>query len=121
MTEFRTPLQAGSSAVYNADIEADGVAVLLAQISTITLTLVDKDEAVINSRNAQSILNVNGGVVTNGHLALTLSNLDTAEVTTNPSRVQVRYLHFDIALVGGAVHVHEVLWYVRANHVAGED
>ena len=121
MTEFGTPIQAGSYASYETDILSGGVAVLLAQIQDIKLTLVDGAENIINLRDQMSIKNTNGGVVTDGHLVLTLNADDTAQQSADPSQVQTRYLHFDITLVGGAVCVHEVLWYVQDNHVPGDD
>lgn len=121
MTEFKTAIQAGSSAVYDADILSNGTDVLLAQIAEILLTITDKDENIINSRNAVSILNTAGGVVTDGHLKLTLGPADTARSMADPSRTQARYLHMVFTLVGGAEGVHEVLWYTQGNHIPGDD
>lgn len=121
MTEFRTPFQAGSHIVYSAGIKSGGVDVLLAQISSILLTIVDDNENIINGVENVEIKNQNGGVVTDGQLELTLDDDDTAEDPADPSGVQVRYLHIDITLVGGAKRIHEVLWYIDANHVPGDD
>lgn len=122
MTEFSTPIiQAGSSARYTAAIVSDGADVLLAQITSMVLTITDKDEAIINSRSAQSILNTNGGTVTDGELVLVLNGNDTARQSGDPSRTQARWLHIKVVLTGGAEIIHEVLWYVQGNHIAGDD
>lgn len=121
MTEFRTPIQAGSSAKYSTTITSGGSNVLAAQVSDVRLTLVDKDEAIINSRDDVSVKNASGGTVTDGAFEMILNNLDTVELPGDTSRTQVRYMHLVFTLVGGATHVHEVLWYVQGNHIPGYD
>ncbi len=56
-------------------------AVLTGGVTTCTLTLYDKaTRSIINSRNAQTILNANGGAIAAGVLTLTLSDQDNAMV-----------------------------------------
>lgn len=117
MTEFRTPIQAGSSAKYSLALTG----VLAAQVSDILLTIVDASENVIAGVDELSVKNTNGGTVTDGLFELVLAPTWTIESPGDPSQVQARYLHLDITLVGGAERVHEVLWYVQGNHVPGYD
>lgn len=67
-------------------LDQDGVAVPLASVSSLTLTLYDRaTDGIINSRNAQDIKNANGGTLhaTSGAFTLTLSALDNPIVTTS--------------------------------------
>lgn len=122
MTEFTTAIQGGSSAQYDMDLtQANGSNVLAAQVSDIVLTIVDEEENIVDSWDALSVKDANGGTVTDGHFTLVLDNQSTVHDAADPSLTQVRYMHFVITLVGGAVHVHEVLWYVQGNHIPGND
>lgn len=75
----------GNLAVISGTLtDETGAAVALASLSTLTLTLYDRaSDAIINSRNAQSIKNVNGGTfhATSGAFTLTLSAADNVIVT----------------------------------------
>jgi hypothetical protein len=67
--------------------DTDGVVIPLASMTTITLTLSDeKTGAIINSRDAQSILNVNGGAfhATSGLLSIIFTPADNVLVGTKP-------------------------------------
>ena len=122
MTEFRTPFQAGSSLVYNADVmDADGDPVLVAQITSILMTIVDENEEPIDSTTAVEVFNQNGGIYTDGHFQLTIGGNRTDVDPDDVSDVQTRYLHLRFIMVGGAVEPHEVLWYIQNNHIPGDD
>lgn len=55
-------------------VDEDGAAVVAAAVNAIAATLRSSDAGtVINSRNAQSVLNTNGGTLTNGTFRLDLS------------------------------------------------
>lgn len=74
-----------SSVVYTATLKDENEAVISSSdVSSLTLSLYsldDPDRAVINSRNAQSILNANGGTLTSlGALTIVLSSLDNVIV-----------------------------------------
>lgn len=82
-----------------------GDAVPLAAIATLTLTLYDADlDSIINSRNAQSILNTNGGTLhaTTGAFTLTLSAADNVIVTTREAgRTETHYGLVEATWTGG--------------------
>ena len=71
---------AGSSAVITIVVkDYDGSAIAKAGIDSLTITLVDEFENVINSRDETSVLDANGGTVaSDGTLTLILSAADTA-------------------------------------------
>ena len=66
--------------------DATAVALVKASIITLTVTLLDQlTGAVINSRNAQDILDANGGALaTDGTLVLRLQPLDNTNVNATP-------------------------------------
>ncbi len=67
--------------------DQDDAALAKASLGTVTLTLYErKTGTILNSRSAQSVLDVNGGTVSStGLLTLILSNLDNALVSQSPS------------------------------------
>lgn len=75
-----------TTGTYTAYLEdADGVVLPLSAILTVTLTLYDKPTGtIINSRNAQSVLNANNCTVhaTSGLLTWAVQVLDTTLVST---------------------------------------
>lgn len=91
--------------VSGALLDEDAVAVPLSALSALTLTLYDKDtDTIINSRNAQSILNTNGGTfhATTGAFTLTLSAADNAIMTTREAgRTETHYGLVEASWSGG--------------------
>lgn len=85
-----------ASLTYTATLkDEDDVVLPLADITALTMSLYSLDDplrATINSRAAQSILNVNGGTMhaTSGLLTIALSSLDNVIVDT--SLAQERHL-----------------------------
>lgn len=74
-----------STVVYTATLKDENdLAISSADVSSLTLSLYSLDDptrAVINSRSAQSILNINGGTLTVlGALTIVLSSLDNVMV-----------------------------------------
>jgi hypothetical protein len=114
MTEFSTPVLQGSTRLFSVVLS-----VLAAQVSTITFTLVDADENILNARDAVSVRNENNGTLTNNAFSLLLTAGDTALSSGDVSRVQTRYIHLVFTLVGGAVERYEAVFYVTANHIPG--
>lgn len=90
-----------------------GAAIDSGAVSAIVATLKDpSDETVINSRNAQSVLNVNGGTLSaGGAFALILSTLDTIARGTAP--LQLRRLTLKVTFTAGVL-THQVDFYVRS-------
>lgn len=100
--------------------DEEGVAVPLSALSGLTLTLYDKDlDSIINSRNAQSILNVNGGAfhATTGAFTLTLSAADNAIVTTRDAgRLETHYGLVEASWSGGGYWSGLIRVQVRQVH-----
>jgi len=94
-------------------VDHTGAAIDSAAVSAITATLKDaSDETTINSRAAQSVLNVNGGTMgSNGAFALVLSTLDTIARGTEP--IQPRRLTLMVTFSEGVL-THEVNFFVRS-------
>ena len=65
----------------------DGTAITKANLSSLTLTLYDKtSNAILNSRSAQNVIDVNGGTVaTDGTLTMRLDASDNTYETASPS------------------------------------
>jgi hypothetical protein len=91
--DFRTyrdaPVAEATSAVLTGRlVDATGAPVPGPQLSTLTLTLVDRDTGnIVNGRNATDILNANGGEVdVGGNLSLTLTPDDTALIDAERDR-----------------------------------
>lgn len=83
-------------------------------IGTLTLTLLnDSDQSVINSRNAQNVLNTNGVTLdTQGHLVWTIAPADTAII--DPDGVpyftdEIHIAQFDWTWSAGAKHGRHVV------------
>lgn len=80
-----TPVQAGESCDVVVTFKGmNGVAIAKASLATLTATLFDTTtKAVINSRNAQNVLDANGGAVaSDGTLTLRLQAADAVIVGT---------------------------------------
>jgi hypothetical protein len=88
-----------------------GAAINAAAVTAITATLRAYGGDVINSRTAQSVLNVNGGTLAvDGTFALVLSSLDTVAVGT--MAIQQRVLTLEVDFTSGKL-THEVIFFVR--------
>jgi hypothetical protein len=106
----------GGSRTYEYDLkDGTGAAIPLAQVSALTATLYNKTpEAIINSRDAQSVLNVNGGTyhATNGHGTLDLLAADNPIVPdsglTPIGKRQAHILLMEVLLTNGKTHKWEV-------------
>ena len=92
-------------------VDATGAAIVSASLLTLTATLTDRGGAIINGRNAVSILNANGGTVTpQGVVTFILSAADTVALGT--SELQERRLTLRATYSSGEL-THEVTFYVR--------
>lgn len=104
----------GTTARYACTLtDHTGAAIDSAAVSAIVATLKDaNDETVINSRNAQSVLNVNGGTMGSaGAFALVLSSLDT--IARGTAALQPRRLTLKVTFTTGVV-THEISYFVRS-------
>lgn len=71
----------------------DQAALLKASIDSLSLRVVDEDGEVVNGRDWQDILDVNGGYIdTDGACRVKLGDLDTAWVGDSTDRCQLRYV-----------------------------
>ncbi len=107
-TTITTTFPEASTAILTGTIrDGAGNAVPAASLTTLALTLFDRATGtVINSRNAVSILNTNGGTVTSGGvLTLTLSPSDMALVSQSAAQ---------------ETHVAFLRWTYNAGADAGE-
>lgn len=121
--EQRTFLE-GASGVYTATLkDQDGTAIPAAQISTLTLTLYNKEDgSIINSRNAQNVLNANGVTVhvTSGLLTWVIDGLDSPIVGVVPfGEYEEHIALFEGTTVSGADIVHEISLLVRSVRYVG--
>lgn len=94
-------------------VDTAGAGIASASVSSLKATLKAADSGtVINSRNAQSVLNTNGGTLdSSGNFALVLGENDTALSGTN--KLQERRLTLDVTYTSGRL-THDVTFYVRA-------
>lgn len=94
-------------------VDHTGVAIDSSAVSAIVATLKDaSDGETINSRDAQSVLNTNGGTMgASGAFALVLSTLDTVARGVEP--LQPRRLTLKVTYSEGVL-THEVDFYVRS-------
>lgn len=116
--EQRTFLE-GVSGVYTATLkDQTGAAIPSAQISTLTLTLYNKEDgAAINSRNAQNVLNANGVTVhaTSGLLTWIIDGLDNPIIGAVAfGEYEEHVALFEGTTASGADIVHEVSLLVRS-------
>ena len=98
-----------------------GDAVPLSALSTLTLTLYDRaSDTIINSRTAQSILNVNGGTfhATSGAFTLTLGSGDNPIVTSAlaSGRTETHYGLIEATWSGGGYWSGLIRVMVRQVH-----
>lgn len=96
-------------------LDSDDNPIADAAISDILATLVRvSDGAVINSRDAQSVHNANGGTMhsTSGLFTLQFDEADTA-ADTGGDRFQRRRLTLDVTLVAGGRQTHDVQFFVE--------
>lgn len=106
----------GSTALYSCTLtDTAGTAISSGAVSAITATLRDvQTDAVINSRDAQSVLNANGGTLASGGaFSLVLSATDNIQAAGNTRALQARRLTLEVTYDDGAI-THEVTYYVRA-------
>lgn len=105
---------------YTATIEdADGNALPLASIGTVTLTLTDVDtETVINNRDDQDVKNANNVTihVTSGLLTWEVQSADMP-IVTNGRKTEMHRAVFDVAYSASKRLVHE--FYILVNAVEG--
>lgn len=104
-------------------LDQSGTAVALASVSSLVCTLYDhRADSIINSRNAQSILNTNGGTLhaTSGAFTLTLSSDDNVIVssTLSPGRQETHYALLEATWSGGGYWSGLVRIRVRQVHRA---
>jgi hypothetical protein len=104
------------SARYTADVQDDeGNAIAAASLTTLTLTLYDKDTGdIINSRNDQDVLNTNGVTVDgSGNLTWIIDPDDNA-IVTSTSKVEDHVALFEWTWNSGAKEGrHEVFLHVK--------
>ncbi|MCL4848763.1 MAG: hypothetical protein KJ066_19615 [Acidobacteria bacterium] len=112
----RVRINEGSSAQYACTFtDQAGVAITSGAISAIRCTLRDdRTGQIVNGRDAQPVLNANGGVLaSDGAFALTLGPADTALVSETPTRTpHLRRLTFEVTFDAGVI-THEVRFYLR--------
>ena len=102
-----------STARYTCTLtDVAGATITDGSVSAIVATLVNAETGTaINSRSAQSVLNVNGGTLSSGVFTLVLSTADTVAVGT--SLLQPRRLTLKVTYTGGVL-THAVEFFVRA-------
>lgn len=100
--------------------DEDGAAIAASSISALTVTLYDRaTDAIINSRDGQSILNANGGTLhaTSGAWTLTLSASDNVIVgTPSVGRTETHIALIEAAWSGGGYWSGIVRVQVRQVH-----
>ena len=105
-----------TSGEYTATLTDEaGVAISSATLATLTLTLFNQDAAltIINSRDAQNVLNTNGVTVdTLGALIWTIAPADNALVTSTVP-AERHTARFDWTWGAGKVGRHEVILIVK--------
>lgn len=93
-------------------VDHTGTAIVGTAVSAITCTLRALGGDIINSRTAQSVLNVNGGTLTvGGAFTLVLSSLDT--VAVGAAKLQARVLTLEVTYTTGLLP-HEVHFFIYA-------
>lgn len=90
-----------------------GAAVPLASIETVTLKLYDKDTGdVINSRDNVSILNTNGGSISNGG-GYWRFTADDNEMITTTEAIENHVALVKVTTTGGAAMSQELEFYLQ--------
>lgn len=106
----------GSSAQYACTFtDQAGAPITSGAISAIRCTLRDdRTSQVVNGRDAQPVLNANGGALgPDGAFVLTLGPDDTALVAETPTRAHhLRRLTLEVTFDAGVI-THEVRFYIR--------
>lgn len=108
-------LNEGTTGSYSCTLtDTAGAAISSASVSAITATLRDVETgAIVNNRDAQNVLNANGGTLAvGGVFTLILSAADTAQSSTGRT-LQARRLTLAVTYDDGTL-THEVTFYVRA-------
>jgi hypothetical protein len=86
-----------TSAIYTAILkDGSGNPIALSDITTLTLTYFNEDDSIINTRNAQNVLNTNDVTVhiTSGLLTWTLGVVDTT-IATQTKDTELHVARFD--------------------------
>lgn len=115
-TTFVSPAMAqaaGSTVVYGADlIDYTGNAVADTLITGLTLSIVDTTNGtVVNSVSSANILNTGRGVLSKGHLTITLSPQDTALLVVSDS-IEYRSMVIDFSYPNNATGRHQVDFFL---------
>lgn len=94
-------------------VDEDGDAIDSGSVSSITATLTDLGGNFINNRNAQSVLNANGGTLgSSGAFALVLSVADLTLQAGEVAALIKRRLTLHVTFSSGELR-HEVTFYIR--------
>ena len=120
ITENQRSYLEGATGRYKTTVEdEDGDAIPLASVSTLTLTFIDKKtRQIINSREAQDVLNTNNCTyhATSGLLTWNIQATDNVLVKKhehdNPDK-QEHLARFTLTTTGGKIGIHEVTVIVR--------
>ncbi len=114
-TEFKTPVNEGSSRRYSAQLTSPDGPVTTAVITSILFTLFDpKTGTVINGRDKQEVKNQNGGTLEDdGLFELVLGPADISAIDT--TRFQKRRGLLEIAYTNG--HENHVIGFTVDNLV----
>lgn len=106
-----TAITAGSTARYTCSFaEPSGNTINSAAVTAITATLRDHLGTVVNERDEQDVLNVNGGSMSNTTFTLLLGPDDTQSI--GAKELQSRSMVLNVEYDSGVL-VHEVGFFVR--------
>lgn len=100
---YQVPLFAGDTDILTLPVTHGngGSNVLLVEISSLTLSLTDRATGgIVNSRNAQNVLNTNNVMVSDGSIEWQVQALDTEMVTAGSAR-EVHIAVLDMTLTDG--------------------
>ena len=104
------------TAQYTADVQDhEGNAIAGSSLATLTLTLYDKDTGdIINSRNAQDVLNTNGVTVDGSGNLTWIMDYDDNAIVTSTSKVEKHIALFQWTWdSGNKKGKHEVMLHVK--------
>jgi hypothetical protein len=103
-----------SSAVYRTTLlQPDDSPVLTGQVDDIRLTLRDiRSKQIVNSRNSVSVLNRNGGTLTDGQFEMLFDPADMPAI--GGRELQHRKLTIDFYLSGGGRATREAMFWVQS-------